>query len=77
MAGLLPDAGRDNAQIIALLVPLEEMLVKKPGSCPPPIEADWATRLSEVVGEVCSFHTSTVDPPLLTTRATESSGSTK
>src|SRR5262249_17894631 len=55
MVALVRDGGRDNAQIIVLTAPLEEMEVKKPGSCPPPIEADWATRLSDVVGRRLQF----------------------
>ena len=71
--------GREIAQTIGLLVPLEETLVKKPTSCALLVgsEIELATRVSDGVGANCSFQIITVLPPLLTTRARESLGSTK
>src|SRR5947209_9385286 len=69
--------GRDSAQMIGLLLPFEETLVKNPRSCPPPIETEEAARLSDGLGDDLSLHTFTNLPPLLTTRGSESTGSTK
>src|SRR2546423_14938484 len=69
--------GRDSAQMIGLLLPFEETLVKNPRSCPPPIETEEAARLSDGPGDDLSLHTFTNLPPLLTTRGSESTGSTK
>jgi hypothetical protein len=61
--------------MIALLLPFEDTLVKKPD--PADFSGALVTSVSDGVGEVSTFQTLTVLPPLLTTRATPSLGSTK
>src|SRR6478736_1257387 len=60
--------GCDKAQMITLFLPLDETLVRKPPNCPPPIEAELLVLVSAGLRAIPSFHTSTVVPPLLTTR---------
>ena len=56
--------------------PFDEMLVKNPPVCPPPTEPELVTFVSVTFGEVWSFQTLIVLPPLETTLAAPS-GSTK
>lgn len=69
-------AGRASAQIIGLEVPFEEIEVKNPGSCPPPIETDVLFNCNDTPGDVSTLHTPMTFPPLLTTLAKPSVGST-
>ena len=48
------ETGRETAQMIGLAVPFEEMVVKNPPSCPPPIDGDVVIFVNDGVGEVCS-----------------------
>jgi len=75
-ASLLLVVGRDIAQIMGFEVPLEETEVKKPAFCPEEIEA-LATSVNNTWGEVATFQTRKVLPPLLTIRPAPSDGSTK
>src|SRR5271170_775047 len=62
--------------MMGLAVPLEDTLVKKP--VPTVFRAgELVTSVSDGAGEVSSFHTMMLLPPLLTTRAALSLGSTK
>src|SRR5580704_2946627 len=56
------------------VVPFEETLVKKPGNCPVEIDGEVKAEsgTKAVVGEVWTFHTLILLPPLETTRPTPS-----
>ena len=73
---LLVFSGRAKAQMIGLESPFDDTTVKNPGSCEPPNEADCFIMVNVTLGEVWSFHTLICRPPLLTTRAIPSEGST-
>jgi hypothetical protein len=42
--------------------------VKKPGLCPLTSAGEWVTAVNNGLGEVCSFHTLAIRPPLETMR---------
>jgi hypothetical protein len=63
--------------MIGLAFPCDEIVVKNPGFCAPPIDGEVATLISAALGDVCTFQASTSLPPLLTTRPHPSTGSTK
>src|SRR5271156_1992432 len=77
MLGGLWETGRDSAQMIGFELPLDDTLVKNPPFCPLLIAGDRVKMASLGLGDVVNFHTSTWLPPLLTTRAAPSVGSTK
>src|SRR5690348_13481727 len=68
---LLKPVGRPIAHIIAVFgsKALEETVVKKPGRCEVAASAaDEASGVSAGLKDVCTFHVSTLFPPLLTIR---------
>ena len=69
------EIGLDKAQITGPDVPLDDTLVKNPGSCPPPIEGELLIRVSDGRGVTASFHSPATRPPLVTTRPSPSLGS--
>ena len=70
--------GRASAQMIAPgLVPFDETVVKKPGSCPPGMPGEDPAAANFIGGEVGTFQTVTLLPPLATMRGTESLAASK
>jgi hypothetical protein len=66
------ETGCESTQMMGFVLPLDEMVVKKPGLCLPPIEPEVVTFVRLGWGDCESFHALTVRPSLLKTRGRRS-----